>query len=104
MPFKDGDAKVSDAYYVQDNPNLAESSDCLKKVLDAKYEQADLKEICCNQDQLSTAEQQKLLQLLNKCATLFDGTLGQWTGTQVNLELKPDHLEKGEDSRTSSVD
>ena len=75
MPFKDGEAKVADSHCVQDDPNLAEASDCLKKILDAKYEQADLEEICCNQDQLSTAEQQKLLQLLNKCATLFRSTL-----------------------------
>ena len=90
MPFKDGDAKVADAYYVQDDPNLAEASNCLKKILDAKYEKADLEEISRNQEQLSADEQQKLLQLLNKCATLFNSTLGKWTGTQVNLELKPD--------------
>ena len=56
MPFKDGDAKVADAYYLQDDPNLTDALDCLKKILDAKYEQADLKDICCNQDQLSNAK------------------------------------------------
>ena len=48
------------------------------------------KSVVLSQDQLSEAEKQQLLQLLNKYATLFDGTLGKWTGTQVNLELKPD--------------
>ena len=36
MPFKDGDAKATDAYHVQEDTHLSEASDRLKKILDAK--------------------------------------------------------------------
>ena len=42
MPFKDRDAKATDAHHLQEDTHLSEASDRLKKILDAKYEQADL--------------------------------------------------------------
>ena len=59
----------------------------LKKILDAKYEAADLKEICRDQPELSRDEQDRLLRLLLKYESLFDGTLGTWTGSKVDVEL-----------------
>jgi hypothetical protein len=38
---------------------------------------------------LITSEQDKVGTLLNKYADLFDGTLGTWKITPVQLELKP---------------
>jgi hypothetical protein len=90
MPFKDGDATPLEAYHVQETPALAEASERLKRILDAKYEAADLDEICEGQTQLNKEEQAKLLALLSKYATLFDGTLGKWTGTKVELQLVKD--------------
>jgi hypothetical protein len=49
------------------------------RILDAKYQNADLQSIVkdnCNH--LSTDQQKKLLQLLTKYELLFDGTLGDW--------------------------
>ncbi len=66
---------------------MVEASDRIRKILDAKYEAADLDKICASQDQLNKEEQQLLLRLLNKYKHLFDGTLGKWTGSEVELEL-----------------
>jgi hypothetical protein len=47
------------------------------RVLDAKYQKADLQSIVSNNcKHLSANQQNKLLQLLTKYESLFDGTLG----------------------------
>jgi hypothetical protein len=49
------------------------------RILDAKYQKADLRSIVRdNCKHLSTDQQKKLLQLLMKYESLFDGTLGDW--------------------------
>ncbi len=49
------------------------------RILDAKYKKADLQTIVRdNWKHLSANQQKKLLQLLKKYETLFDGTLGNW--------------------------
>lgn len=59
------------------------------KILDAKYEQANLKEVVQLQcDHLKETEQQMLLELLEDNAELFDGTLGDFQTEPVSLELK----------------
>ena len=86
MPFKDQDAGLND-FYLEEPQLVEEASDRLKKILDAKYEAADLEAVYSSQEELSPEEQQKLLRLLKKYEGLFDGTLGTWTGTKVNIEL-----------------
>jgi hypothetical protein len=58
-------------------------------ILDAKYNRADLqsivKENCKN---LSANQQKKLLQLLRKYESLFDGTLGDWRTKPVSFQLR----------------
>jgi hypothetical protein len=49
------------------------------RILDAKYKKADFQAIVRdNCKHLSTNQQKKLLQLLKKYKSLFDGTLGDW--------------------------
>jgi hypothetical protein len=59
------------------------------RILDAKYQKADLqsnvRDICKH---LSADQQKKLLQLLKKCEWLFDGTLGDWKTKPVLFQLK----------------
>jgi hypothetical protein len=58
-------------------------------ILDAKYQTADLQSIVrdtCNY--LSADQQKKLLQLLKKYESLFDGTLGDWKTKPVSFQLK----------------
>ena len=56
-----------------------DATKCVARILDAKYQKADLQSIvrdnCKHQ---STNQQKKLLQLLKKYELLFDGTLGDW--------------------------
>ena len=86
IPFRDAD-DTSASLCVDEPVQVTEAQDRLKKILDAKYEAADLDEIVDSQDQLSPQEKQQLLQLLTRYKHLFDGTLGKWTGSKVSLDL-----------------
>jgi hypothetical protein len=58
-------------------------------ILDAKYQKADLQSIVRdNCKHLSANQQKKLLQLLKKYESLFDGTLGDWKSKLVFFQLK----------------
>jgi hypothetical protein len=60
-----------------------------KQILDAKYSKADLQSVVRdNCKHLSANQQKKLLQLLNICESLFDGTLGDWKTKPVSFQLK----------------
>jgi hypothetical protein len=55
-------------------------------ILDAKYQKADLQSIVRdNCKHLNAAQQKKLLQLLKKYKSLFDGTLGDWKTKPVSF-------------------
>ncbi len=59
------------------------------KILDAKYEKADLPAIIRdNCSHLTASEREKLLSMLLKFESLFDGTLGDWILSPVSFELK----------------
>jgi len=62
MPFKPHDATPNDAYHVEDDPNLEDMTSRIKRILDAKYEPANLDEVVDEQadDSLSNEERQKL--------------------------------------------
>ena len=90
MPFKERDSTVHDAYHISDPTGVAERTDRIKEILEAKYEPANLEQVCSAQDQLSMEQRMKLKELLDKYSSLFDGTLGKWKGRDVKLDLKPD--------------
>jgi hypothetical protein len=59
------------------------------RILDAKYSKADLQSVVRdNCKHLSADHQKKLLQLLRKYESLFDGTLGDWKTKPVSFQLK----------------
>jgi hypothetical protein len=59
------------------------------RILDAKHAKADLQSVVKNNcKHLSADHQKKLLQLLVKFETLFDGTLGDWKTKPVSFQLK----------------
>ena len=72
----------------RDPPVAAAERKRAERILDAKYEKADLertvKENCAH---LSIEEQSELLRLLRKHEHLFDGTLGDWDTEPVHFEL-----------------
>ncbi len=58
-------------------------------ILGAKYQNADSQMIVRdNCKHLSADQQKKLLQLLKKYKSLFDGTLGDWKTKPVSFQLK----------------
>ncbi len=66
-----------------------EATKRVRRILDAKYQKADLQAIVkdkCNH--LSADQQKKLLQLLQKYESLFDGTIGDWKTKLVSFQLK----------------
>jgi hypothetical protein len=56
------------------------------RILDAKYQKADLQSIVRNnRKHLSSDQQKKLLQLLTNYESLFDGTFGDWKTKLVSF-------------------
>jgi hypothetical protein len=82
-------SRAANAYFIRDSKELEDSTTRVKRILDAKYEKADLVATVSNCKHLETNEQSTLITLLSKYETLFDGTLGKWTGDPYHIELKP---------------
>ncbi len=62
---------------------------CAMQILDAKYSKAYLQSVVRdNCKHLSANQQKKLLQLLKKYESLFNGTLGDWKTKPVSFQLK----------------
>ena len=92
IPFRSIDnlKNFQESYYIPDPGMLDEAAEHLKKILDAKYEAADLEVIAKEASHLESNEQQMLLELLEKHSTLFNGTLGKWENDPCEIKLKPD--------------
>ena len=90
IPMKDSDQVEEENFHIPDPTALDDSAERLKKILDAKYEPADLRKVCQEQLQLNDEEQEALHQLLEKYSDLFDGTLGKWQMEDYDVELLPD--------------
>jgi hypothetical protein len=91
--LSDINSPINDFYWheeIYESQALYHASSCLKKILDAKYEPADLNKIAHNCDYLTDDKQMQLLSLLHKYQHLFDGSLGTWNAKPYNIELKPD--------------
>ena len=77
-------------YNIEESYALQAENDRLQRILDAKYEKANLLEITKNCTHVSTKEQKSLYFLLRKFEKMFDGQLGKWTGKpSYDIELKP---------------
>ena len=62
--------------------------DFIQRMTEQKYSPANLKEEAEKCSNLTKTEKDQLLQLLNKYKSLFDGSLGTWKTTPVELELR----------------
>ena len=78
-------AKIERAWMAKNNVMIHEPKSTLEatqqvvKILDAKYEKADLNAVeADNCKHLSDPDQEMLLKLLTTFEDLFDGTLGDW--------------------------
>ena len=90
MPSYNKEALSYQNCLVSNGPRSTElATQCILKILDAKYEKANLPELvkttCLH---LSSNERFKLLEVLTEFEDLFDGTLGDWDTEPVSFELK----------------
>ena len=90
VPMKNSDSTEEENFHIPDPACVDDDAERLKRILDAKYEKADLKKVAESQTQLSPEEQDKLHELLTKYSDLFDGTLGKWKMEDYDVELRPD--------------
>ena len=86
VPMRPHDATAADSYHVKEEDDEALAR--IQRILDAKYEAADIDHIAQDQDHLQPEERQKLRDLLKEFEDLFDGTLGKWKGPEYEIELK----------------
>jgi hypothetical protein len=67
--------------------SLQDANRRVTRILDANYQKADLQSIVTDKcKHLSADQQKKLLQLLTKYESLFDGTLGDWKTKPVSFQ------------------
>ena len=88
--MKSRDATLEDSYFIHDSPCLVEAVERIKRILDVKYEPADLEKVVANCTYQSEEEKEGLHSLLKKYESLFDGSLGTWKGEDYNIELRSD--------------
>ena len=86
------DAALNNIYKEAQEPSISRTATTrITKILDAKYDKANLPEIVNdNCKHLTVTQRNALLSLLLQHEELFDGTLGDWRGEEVNFELKPE--------------
>jgi hypothetical protein len=90
VPMKDSEAVANEAFHVQDSEPILDATERLRNILDAKYEQADLKEVANEVTNLTPSERECLHETLMNFQDLFDGSLGKWNMGAYNIELRPD--------------
>ncbi len=75
--------------FAQEPISTLSATKCMVKILDAKYEKADLPAIIReNCSHLTASDREKLLSVLLKFKLLFDGTFSDWKLPPVSFELK----------------
>ena len=74
--MKPRDCTVEGHFAIEESANVQQATSRIKKILDAKYEKANLKQIVKSLNYLEKHEQKLLLQVLRKYEDMFDGTLG----------------------------
>ena len=88
IPMKEYNGTFEETFNVENLIKEDEDLERIKRILDAKYEKADLNKVVENCTHLTPTEKQKLYNLLKKYEDLFDGTLGKWKGEPYHIELK----------------
>jgi hypothetical protein len=83
------DATRVDSFHVEDSEDLKADTDRIKRILDAKYKKANLREIIDTEyNHLNDNQRNQLFNIFKKNETLYDGTLGKWIGKPYKIELK----------------
>jgi hypothetical protein len=76
-------------YLAREPISTCSAMQCGVEILDAKYEKADIPAIVReNCSHLQASDREKLLSVLLKFESFFDGMLGDWNLPPVSFELK----------------
>ena len=86
VPWSDRNAIPSSLFNIESNIDNDDSGDRIKKILDAKYEPANIEEVV-HKTALPPNKQTTLKTLLQRYESLFDGTLGTFNMNPYNIEL-----------------
>ena len=90
IDMKPRDCEIKSHFAIAESNSVKEATGRIKRILDAKYEKANLKQVIKKLNYLTKVEQKGLLKLLQKYETMFDGTLGTYKGSVYKIELKDD--------------
>ena len=86
IPWRNIDSTTNYVFQLQQyNAPLKYETNIMKRILDAKYTEADIKTIAESSTRLDPQERNELCKLLNNYESLFDGNLGKCNG----LKSKP---------------
>ncbi len=80
---------TNNSVMIHEPKSTLEATQWVVKILDAKYEKADLSSVVTeNCKHWSVPDQEALLKLLTEFEVFFDGTLGDWDIEPVSLKLE----------------
>ena len=85
--MKLNNSKMRTNFAIQENKDIKSATNRIKKILDAKYEKANLKEMTNKSKYSNKYEQLIIYRLFKKHENRFDGTKGNYTGTEYEFEL-----------------
>ena len=88
--MRDQDTPLEALVTTADSPGVADATDRIRQILEAKYEAADLDDVVAGCTHLTADERTRLKILLLQYQEIFDGALGKWKGEQVKIHLKPE--------------
>ena len=74
-------------FAIQKSKVIKSATNRIKKILDAKYEKANLTSITTKLKYLTSDAQLLFYRLLKKHENMFDGILGNYTGIENKIEL-----------------
>ena len=79
---------LKEAFYAHD-PSTTDA-ERIQRITEQKYSKTDIDKLYEEMTNLDDNQKDGIKNLLHKYEELFDGTLGTWHTTPINLELKPD--------------
>ena len=74
-------------FAIQESKYIKSATNRTKKILDAKNEKPNLKEITTKLKYFNSDKQLLTYRLLKKNENMFDGTLGNYNSTEYKIEL-----------------
>ena len=88
IPWSDIYSKTNDVFALsQHNTPFTAETKIMKRILDAKYSESDLKTTTESSTHIDPQKRNELYTLLKKHEWLFDGNLGTWHGKPYDIKL-----------------